>query len=436
MRTSMALLAASAALLLMVSLAAAADMSIVSYGERSEEEVRRMYAEWMAEHGSTYNAIGEEERRFEAFRDNLRYIDQHNAAADAGVHSFRLGLNRFADLTNEEYRSTYLGARTKPDRERKLSARYQAADNDELPESVDWRKKGAVGAVKDQGGCGSCWAFSAIAAVEGINQIVTGDMIPLSEQELVDCDTSYNQGCNGGLMDYAFEFIINNGGIDSEEDYPYKERDNRCDANKKNAKVVTIDGYEDVPVNSEKSLQKAVANQPISVAIEAGGRAFQLYKSGIFTGTCGTALDHGVAAVGYGTENGKDYWLVRNSWGSVWGEDGYIRMERNIKASSGKCGIAVEPSYPTKTARTPLTPAQLHRLPPHRLPSVTATTSALRARPAAASTSTARSASPGAVAHLRVLPAAMITTAAALITIPSATPSRERASRPRTAHCQ
>nr|BAH11164.1 cysteine protease [Hordeum vulgare] len=355
MRTSMALLAA---LLLMVSLAgaAAADMSIVFYGERSEEEVRRMYAEWMAEHHSTYNPIGEEERRFEAFRNNLRYIDQHNAAADAGVHSFRLGLNRFADLTNEEYRSTYLGARTKPDRERKLSARYQAADNDELPESVDWRKKGAVGAVKDQGGCGSCWAFSAIAAVEGINQIVTGDMIPLSEQELVDCDTSYNQGCNGGLMDYAFEFIINNGGIDSEEDYPYKERDNRCDANKKNAKVVTIDGYEDVPVNSEKSLQKAVANQPISVAIEAGGRAFQLYKSGIFTGTCGTALDHGVAAVGYGTENGKDYWLVRNSWGSVWGENGYIRMERNIKASSGKCGIAVEPSYPTKTGENPPNP--------------------------------------------------------------------------------
>jgi hypothetical protein len=145
--------------------------------------------------------------------------------------------------------------------------------------------------------------------VEGINQIVTGDMISLSEQELVDCDTSYNQGCNGGLMDYAFEFIINNGGIDTEEDYPYKGTDGRCDVNRvffaswsslifqisvsffsscwfyvlgssqKNAKVVTIDSYEDVPANSEKSLQKAVANQPISVAIEAGGRAFQLYNS-------------------------------------------------------------------------------------------------------------------------------------------------------------
>ncbi|KAM0873806.1 hypothetical protein ACQ4PT_037837 [Festuca glaucescens] len=231
MRRSTALLAAAAALLL--SLAAAADMSIVSYGERSEEEARRMYAEWKAEHGRNSNAIGgEDELRFAVFRDNLRYIDEHNAAADAGVHSFRLGLNRFADITNEEYRNTYLGVRTKPERKQKLSARYQAADNEDLPESVDWRTKGAVPAVKDQGGCGSCWAFSAIAAVEGINAIATGDLIALSEQELVDCDTSYNEGCNGGLMDYAFEFIINNGGIDSEEDYPYTEKDGRCDANK------------------------------------------------------------------------------------------------------------------------------------------------------------------------------------------------------------
>jgi hypothetical protein len=129
-------------------------MSIVSYGERSEEETRRVYAEWMAQHGRTYNALGEEDRRFQVFRDNLRYIDQHNTAADAGLHSFRLGLNRFADITNEEYRARYLGVRSKPERQRKLSARYQADDSEELPESFDWREKGAVVEVKDQGDCG------------------------------------------------------------------------------------------------------------------------------------------------------------------------------------------------------------------------------------------------------------------------------------------
>ncbi|KAJ6675870.1 CYSTEINE PROTEASE [Salix viminalis] len=151
---------------------------------------------------------------------------------------------------------------------------------------------------------GSCWAFSTIAAVEGVNKIVTGDLIVLSEQELVDCDKSYNEGCNGGLMDYAFEFIINNGGIDTEDDYPYLGRDGKCDTFRKNARVVSIDSYEDVPVNDETALTKAVANQPISVAIEAGGRSFQFYESGIFTGECGINLDHGVAAVGYGTEKG------------------------------------------------------------------------------------------------------------------------------------
>lgn len=338
----------------------AADMSIISYDEKhglstANDDLLTMYESWIVKHGKSYNALGEKEQRFQIFKENLRYIEEQNAAPG---RTFKLGLNRFADLTNQEYRKMYLG--TRPRAARRLSAtksdRYALRDGDSLPESVDWRQSGAVGAVKDQGSCGSCWAFSTIAAVEGINQIKTGSLIPLSEQELVDCDKSYNQGCNGGLMDYAFEFIINNGGIDSEEDYPYKGRDGKCDTYRKNAKVVSIDGYEDVPENNEKALQKAVASQPISVAIEAGGRDFQLYQSGIFTGKCGTSLDHGVAAVGYGTENGKDYWIVRNSWGASWGEQGYLRMERNVEAKTGLCGIAIEPSYPTKTGDNPPNP--------------------------------------------------------------------------------
>lgn len=325
----------------------------------------RIYESWLVKHRKNYNALGEKEKRFEIFKDNLKFVDEHN---NAGESTFKLGLNKFADLTNDEFRSKYLGAKKqKPTLLKKANSdRYLYKAGEELPESVDWRDKGAVVPVKDQGQCGSCWAFSTIAAVEGINQIVTGDLISLSEQELVDCDTTYNSGCDGGLMDYAFDFIVKNGGLDTEKDYPYKGVDGTCDVYRKNAKVVSIDGYEDVPANSEESLQKAVAHQPVSVAIEAGGRFFQLYESGVYTAGCGTSLDHGVAAVGYGTtEEGVDYWIVRNSWGSDWGEKGYIRMERNLKtAKTGKCGIAMEASYPIKTGENPPNPGPSPPSPP------------------------------------------------------------------------
>ncbi|KAG0491383.1 hypothetical protein HPP92_004781 [Vanilla planifolia] len=246
--------------------------------DRSEEEVLQLYEDWLLKHQKSYNAMDEKERRFEVFRDNLQYIDEHNA----GKHSFSLGLNRFADLTNEEYRAQFLGLRSSGRRRRLAgvgSDRYRFLDGESLPESIDWREKGAVNAIKDQGSCGSCWAFSATAAIEGINQIVTGDLISLSEQELVDCDRSYNEGCNGGLMDYAFEFVIANGGIDTEEDYPYTGVDGICDKIRELADVVTITDYEEVPGYSEKSLQKAVAHQPVSVSIEGSGRAFQFYSS-------------------------------------------------------------------------------------------------------------------------------------------------------------
>ncbi|KAM2273208.1 hypothetical protein TB1_042161 [Malus domestica] len=233
-----------AVLILMIfTVSSALDMSIISYDSnnhlgdnkssgswRTDNVVMSIYEGWLAEHGKAYNALGEKERSFQIFKDNLRYIDEKNSKN----LSYKLGLNRFVDLLNEEYRNTYLGAKTRAQMKRVSnrnikSDRYAPHVGDSLLDSVDWRKEGAVSPVKDQGSCGSCWTFSTISAVEGINKLVTDDLISLYEQELVNYDRTYNEGCNGGLTDYGFKFIINNDGIDSEEDYPYKGYDATCD---------------------------------------------------------------------------------------------------------------------------------------------------------------------------------------------------------------
>ncbi|WCJ31261.1 cysteine proteinase1 [Euphorbia peplus] len=344
------------------TLSSALDMSIINYDkthdQRTETEMMNMYNWWLAKHGKVYNKIGEREKRFDIFKNNLRFIDEHNSQK----RSYKVGLTRFADLTNEEYSSVFLGtkidATSRVIKSGKPSQRYTFRDGDTLPESVDWREAGAVNPIKDQGSCGSCWAFSTIAAVEGINKIATGELVSLSEQELVDCDRAANAGCNGGLMDDAFQFIFQNGGIDTEADYPYQALDSQCDTTKMNTKAATIDGFEDVMPYDENSLKKAVAHQPVSVAIEASGMPFQFYLEGVFSGECGAELDHGVAIVGYGSENGTDYWIVRNSWGKDWGESGYIRMQRNVVDTyTGKCGIASMSSYPIKSSQSQISSA-------------------------------------------------------------------------------
>lgn len=335
---------------------------------RTDDEVAVLYEEWLIKHGKVYNALGEKSNRFKIFKNNLRYIDEHNSNPN---QTYKLGLNQFADLTNREFRSMYLDTRMDA-KIRSLSSnsnsytdRYLPKAGDNLPDYVDWREKGAVVPIKDQGSCGSCWAFSAIAAVEGINAIVTGKLISLSEQELVDCDNQGgNEGCKGGLMNPAFEFITKNGGIDSEEDYPYKGREETCDQYRVNANVVKINGYEDVPRNNENALKNAVANQVVSAGISTGSIDFQLYKSGIYSGKYGTALDHGVSIVGYGSENGHDYWIVRNSWGTNWGEKGYMRLLRNVPESVGQCRIATLASYPIKTGPNPPNPGPSPPSPP------------------------------------------------------------------------
>jgi KDEL-tailed cysteine endopeptidase len=219
------------------------------------------------------------------------------------------------------------------------------------PPSVDWRLKNAVTPVKNQAQCGSCWAFSTTGAVEGVNAIATGALVSLSEQELVDCDKEHDNGCHGGLMDFAFDWILANGGLDTEEDYRYKAEEHKCRVDRAHRRVVSIDGHEDVAPNDEDALMRAVARQPVSVAIEADQRPFQLYVGGVFDADCGVALDHGVLAVGYGTEAGKDFYKVKNSWGADWGSSGYIMLGRGAtyNGNKGQCGIQMDPSFP-KTA--------------------------------------------------------------------------------------
>jgi len=323
--------------------------------------LRLEFHEWTLKHNKAYADEEEREHRFAVWKDNKDFVEEYNKQGK----SHTVGMNSLADVTHEEFKTTYLGVAPGSNAMFRAGASgeetpFRYADT-VPPNAVDWRTKGAVTPVKNQAQCGSCWAFSTTGSVEGINAIKTGKLVSASEQELVDCDTAHDMGCNGGLMDYAFTFIKDNGGLDTESDYPYHATAGTCDKTKEAKHVLTIDGYEDVPKMDETALLKAVTNQPVSVAIEADKRVFQLYTGGVFDDeTCGTQLDHGVLAVGFGTDSSssKDFWIVKNSWGASWGENGYIRMARGSKNAAGMCGIASQPSYPTRgSGPTPPGPA-------------------------------------------------------------------------------
>jgi hypothetical protein len=304
----------------------------------SESEYQFLFSKWIAQHNKKYN----HENffyRYTVFKRNMDHITVHNK----GKHSYTLGMNAFGDLTPEEFKATYASGY------KRIDNSYLRSKNGPAPrphprkplDSVDWRTQGAVTPVKNQQQCGSCWAFSAIGALEGAHAIKTKTLTSYSEQQLVDCSTAEgNQGCNGGLMDQAFQYIMKTK-MCTEAKYPYKAVDGQCQDSMCTGTMIS--SYTDVTPNNEMALLTAVNQQPVSIAIEADQQVFQFYSGGILDDpSCGTQLDHGVLVVGYGTDSGKDFWIVKNSWGDSWGEEGYIRMVRG----QNECGLATEPSYP------------------------------------------------------------------------------------------
>lgn len=294
-----------------------------------------LFTNWAKQHAKSYD-VAEVFQRFKIFNDNVDKIVAHNS----GKHSFTMKMNAFGDLTADEFKAQSHGLL--PFRSEFLKSQNAPSfpKDFKIASSVDWTSKGAVTPVKNQGQCGSCWAFSTTGAIEGAHQIATGKLVSLSEQELVDCAGSAgNQGCNGGLMDNGFEWVIKNG-VCTEASYPYQGKGTTC---QKCTAAAHIFAYKDVPKGDEDTLMQAVNVNPVSIAIEADQSSFQFYSGGVMDGTCGKQLDHGVLLVGYGTDNGKDYWKIKNSWGEQWGEAGYIRVIRGKDI----CGLADSASYPT-----------------------------------------------------------------------------------------
>lgn len=272
----------------------------------------------------------------------MLYINKHNEEEAEGKHTFKLGVNKFSDLTHEEWVEGLKGG----ERRYKDVEYPKTSKNLDRPDSVDWRDDGYVTGVKDQGQCGSCWSFGATGAMEGAIFKKTGELVSLSEQNLVDCDHQ-SSACNGGLEIYAYQYVIQNGGINTEADYPYQASKHSCRFDENN-RVLTIQEYKDVTPRDEEDLQNQVAVQgPLSVGIDASQRSFQSYHSGVYyEPNChALLLDHAVLLVGYGTDSGThgEYYMVKNSWGTSWGINGYIKMSRN---RDNNCGIATDSHWP------------------------------------------------------------------------------------------
>jgi len=308
----------------------------------TEREYQSKFTDWMQLHHKSY-PHDEFRARYQIWKDNLNFIDAHNAN---GRSTYTVGMNQFGDLTLAEFTHTYLGFK-QPKGALPGPTFHSEVDERALPATWDWRTKGAVTGIKNQGQCGSCWSFSTTGSTEGCHQISTGSLVSLSEQNLMDC--SYSQGdqsCEGGLMTDAMNYIIQNGGIDTEASYPYQAVDeSTCNYTAANSGA-TLKAYANVQSGSESDLQTSVYQGPTSVAIDASQSSFQFYSSGVYyePACSSTQLDHGVLAIGWGTYSSSQYWLVKNSWGTSWGLNGFIMMSRN---RNNNCGIATMATLPS-----------------------------------------------------------------------------------------
>ncbi|CAG9317085.1 unnamed protein product [Blepharisma stoltei] len=296
------------------------------------------FVKFIAKHNKQYRSDEEYAKRFKIFRDNSAFIRIHNS-----MHlDWILGINQFSDLLPIEFSALYISHI-----DYKPPTNYNKKSHIHIPSAVDWKESGAVTDVKDQGMCGSCWAFSSTGAIEGAWKISKGELISLSEQQLVSCSNSYgNLGCNGGLMDYAFQYVKSKG-ITSEDKWPYGSGGGNyieCDSSLEKDSVLKISGFQDVEPESKDALMGAISKQPVSVAVEATVGIWQHYAGGVVTEGCGTGLDHGVLAVGYDSAADPPYYLIKNSWGNSWGLEGYIKL--GISDGYGVCGINMMASYP------------------------------------------------------------------------------------------
>jgi C1A family cysteine protease len=327
--------------LLILSLLVVAGLA--SYNTQIYDQWHLLWDTWKAKHQKSYSAT-EEAERFAVFIHNHKKIEKWNQENDTP----RLALNKFADLTAEEFKNQNARCAFYETDPEIIEQNTVELDVQALPASVDWRNKGAVTPIKNQGQCGSCWSFSTTGVLEGFHFINSGKLLSFSEQQIVDCDTGTDQGCDGGYPYLAVKYASKNG-LELESDYPYTAQDGKCQYNKAKANSV-CSGYKFVTAQSTDQLKSALVTMPVSVLIEADQDVFQFYSSGVIKTGCGAQLDHAVLAVGYHKVGPLESFIVKNSWGTDWGESGYVYIwdQQNINNNHGVCGILSQPMIPTK----------------------------------------------------------------------------------------